>query len=205
MIKAIETRYAGCRFRSRLEARWAVFFDAAGIRWEYEPEGLHVEWRLRWDGETFQYLPDFWLPDLNLWAEVKGSLTEAEGEKLLNAAAFLSLNGASGGCADSLERGSTDLVLLGPIPRKGVPWRLHMHDGELLARPWMPGRDEHRHFWKVALDGGSDFSSITCYSELGHGEVLLRRLLLGDTHFTEDWYPAAIKAARSARFEFLTG
>lgn len=26
-IRAIETRYAGCRFRSRLEARWAVFFD----------------------------------------------------------------------------------------------------------------------------------------------------------------------------------
>jgi hypothetical protein len=27
-IKAIETSYKGYRFRSRLEARWAVFFDA---------------------------------------------------------------------------------------------------------------------------------------------------------------------------------
>jgi hypothetical protein len=27
-IKAIETRYKGYRFRSRLEARWSVFFDA---------------------------------------------------------------------------------------------------------------------------------------------------------------------------------
>ena len=27
-IKAIETRYKGCRFRSRLEARWAVAEDA---------------------------------------------------------------------------------------------------------------------------------------------------------------------------------
>lgn len=27
-IKPIETRYKGCRFRSRPEARWAVFFDA---------------------------------------------------------------------------------------------------------------------------------------------------------------------------------
>ena len=26
-IKAIETYYKGYRFRSRLEARWAVFFD----------------------------------------------------------------------------------------------------------------------------------------------------------------------------------
>jgi hypothetical protein len=27
MIKAIETRYKGYRFRSRLEARWAVRFE----------------------------------------------------------------------------------------------------------------------------------------------------------------------------------
>jgi hypothetical protein len=30
-MKAIETRYAGCLFRSRLEARWAVLFDHLGI------------------------------------------------------------------------------------------------------------------------------------------------------------------------------
>lgn len=33
-IKPIETKYKGYRFRSRLEARWAVFFDALGISWE---------------------------------------------------------------------------------------------------------------------------------------------------------------------------
>ena len=38
-LKAIETEYKGYRFRSRLEARWAVFFDACGVKWEYEPEG----------------------------------------------------------------------------------------------------------------------------------------------------------------------
>lgn len=27
MIKSIETEYNGIRFRNRLEARWAVFFD----------------------------------------------------------------------------------------------------------------------------------------------------------------------------------
>lgn len=52
-IAAIETRYAGCRFRSRLEARWAVFFDHLGIRWEYEPQGYSTP-----DGP---YLPDFLL------------------------------------------------------------------------------------------------------------------------------------------------
>ena len=29
-IKAIPTTYAGVRFRSRLEARWAAFFDLCG-------------------------------------------------------------------------------------------------------------------------------------------------------------------------------
>lgn len=41
-IKAIETVYRGYRFRSRLEARWAVFFDALGLEWEYEPEGFDL-------------------------------------------------------------------------------------------------------------------------------------------------------------------
>ena len=40
MITPIETIYKGYRFRSRLEARWAVFMDACGADWEYEPEGL---------------------------------------------------------------------------------------------------------------------------------------------------------------------
>lgn len=58
-MKAIETRYKGYRFRSRLEARWAVFFDALGIKWEYEPEGFVSD-----DGGM--YLPDFYLPDVYL-------------------------------------------------------------------------------------------------------------------------------------------
>lgn len=61
-IKAIETTYKGCRFRSRLEARWAVFFDTLGVRWEYEPEGFELP--------SGRYLPDFRL-DLWLWLEVK--------------------------------------------------------------------------------------------------------------------------------------
>lgn len=59
----IETRYKGYRFRSRLEARWAVFFDALGLRWEYEPEGFEL-------GGGVRYLPDFKLDGL-YFAEVK--------------------------------------------------------------------------------------------------------------------------------------
>ena len=39
-IPAIETKYRGMLFRSRLEARWAAFFDRAGWHWEYEPFDL---------------------------------------------------------------------------------------------------------------------------------------------------------------------
>lgn len=39
-MKAHPTTYAGVRFRSRLEARWAAFFDLAGWSWEYEPADL---------------------------------------------------------------------------------------------------------------------------------------------------------------------
>lgn len=78
-IKPIETIYNGYRFRSRLEARWAVFFDAAGIAYEYEPEGYTLR-----DGT--RYLPDFYLPNpskrfVSLWVEVKplgGDFSTAE-------------------------------------------------------------------------------------------------------------------------------
>lgn len=36
-IKAHPTKYSGVEFRSRLEARWAAFFDLAEWKWEYEP------------------------------------------------------------------------------------------------------------------------------------------------------------------------
>ena len=71
-IKAIETVYKGYRFRSRLEARWAVFFDALGVKWEYEKEGFDL-------GEAGWYLPDFWLPDLKVWAEIKPSPESKDG------------------------------------------------------------------------------------------------------------------------------
>lgn len=64
MIKAIDTHYAGCLFRSRLEARWAVYFDELGVRWEYEQEGYEL-------GGGLRYLPDFYLPSFGIFAEIK--------------------------------------------------------------------------------------------------------------------------------------
>jgi hypothetical protein len=52
-IAARETKYAGVLFRSRLEARWAAFFDLLGWDWEYEPIDL-----------------DGWTPDFRLFGRV---------------------------------------------------------------------------------------------------------------------------------------
>ena len=64
VIKPIETVYSGYRFRSRLEARWAVFFDVMKIKYEYEMEGYDL-------GDGVYYLPDFYLPDLDVFVEIK--------------------------------------------------------------------------------------------------------------------------------------
>jgi hypothetical protein len=63
-LKAIDTAYNGNFFRSRLEARWAVFFDALGVPYEYEAEGYDLP-------EGQRYLPDFWLPRESFFIEVK--------------------------------------------------------------------------------------------------------------------------------------
>lgn len=36
-VPAIPTKYNGINFRSRLEAKWAAFFDLLEWNWEYEP------------------------------------------------------------------------------------------------------------------------------------------------------------------------
>ncbi|HMR68585.1 MAG TPA: hypothetical protein PKE64_31640, partial [Anaerolineae bacterium] len=72
MVKAIETVYNGYRFRSRLEARWAIYFDKLRIKYEYEMEGFDL-------GEAGWYLPDFYLPRVEMWGEVKARpLTKVE-------------------------------------------------------------------------------------------------------------------------------
>lgn len=78
-MKAIETTYAGYKFRSRTEARWAVFFDDLGWSWEYEPEGFELR--------SGRYLPDFRVECglKPLWVEVKGArhlITDSDIDRL---------------------------------------------------------------------------------------------------------------------------
>jgi hypothetical protein len=73
-----------------------VFFDTLGIKWWYEPEGFSLrfdyeDFAFYWDmtedellqagvpqtfkhldGKEYAYLPDFYLPELDYWLEIKG-------------------------------------------------------------------------------------------------------------------------------------
>lgn len=93
---SIETRYAGHRMRSRLEARWATFFDAIGMPWRYEADGVKLP-------SGRQYLPDFELGPFSV--EVKGSDQYFD---LARTHEYVQLVDRS-------------LIVLGDIPRPGDP------------------------------------------------------------------------------------
>lgn len=84
-VKALDTHYNGYEFRSRLEARWAVFFDTAGIDYHYESEAFDL-------GDGQQYLPDFFLkrgirflgeerPRQDVWVDIESSAQLIDDER----------------------------------------------------------------------------------------------------------------------------
>ena len=84
-IKSKPTIYKGIEFRSKLEARVALFLDKGKIPYEYEPERLGNE-----SGE--EYNPDFYLPETDDWIEVKGKRPGYE-QEILKASRFVSPDG----------------------------------------------------------------------------------------------------------------
>lgn len=113
-IKPIQTEYKGYLFRSRLEARWAVFFDSCGVKWDYEQEGYDV-------GGGIKYLPDFILYNVtvnhgiykegcNVYVEVKGQMTDLDALKINS---FY-----NAGCPDRVEDHvpKTAILVVGSIP-----------------------------------------------------------------------------------------
>jgi len=78
-MQAIKTIYNGVKYRSKLEARWSVFFDLYGLKYEYEPKTFRLN-----NGKL--YCPDFILLDFDCYVEVKPlrPLTEIELSKLHN-------------------------------------------------------------------------------------------------------------------------
>jgi len=124
-IKAIETFYKGYHFRSRLEARWAVFFDTLGIEWKYEDQGFEREVHdyFTRDGEevykTERYLPDFYLPNRwgggGIYVEVKGdqNALKKDWRRLSDMHDF---GGILPDFQDSFGKSKSGLLLLSDIP-----------------------------------------------------------------------------------------
>lgn len=206
--KAIETRYAGHRFRSRLEARWAVFFDALGAAWQYEPQGFVIDGR--------PYLPDFLLTDSGTWVEVKGDPATLDVPFMFAAAEQLPAVAPSGG------ESAHGLLLLGPIPHprqmqrdaNGVLDLAHLH----IATEWRDAAFSRR-FPRTHLQGmragfGSwaknrrpwfistydDGAPCECMGCLTPPLALTPSVSRDDEHMREVTI-AAYEAARTARFE----
>lgn len=135
-MKAIETLFDNRRFRSRTEARWGVFFKALGWAYEYEREGLVLP-------SGAAYLPDFWLPEINSWLEVKGA---APSEREMDL------------CAE-LAQASGKRVLLAvgePGGAGGLIWcgrELGPGDDPLERFELQSDRRDEDVFWLVAFDG----------------------------------------------------
>ena len=173
-IKAIETIYKGFRFRSRLEARWAVFFDKLGIEWEYESQGFELA-----DGT--RYLPDFFIytssyknykPGSGYWVEIKGPVaTKTEIEKMQKI------------CINTDRSG---YIFSGaPYPDNYV--HCH-HSGHISIRP-NPRDDE---FYKSAFFKAFCFETMPIWANCGVNVV-------GDDYVTV--LEKSALAARQARFE----
>jgi hypothetical protein len=175
-IQAIETHYKGYHFRSRIEARWAVFYDCIGIEWEYEKEGYTLP-------SGRKYLPDFYIPHLDCWIEIKGT-TPAVGE---DEKAFA--------LADITKKNC--YIFYGQIPMPGLFGMEPNYDSATAAFPGYGG--DNQYWWCVCpVCGrfGIEFN--------GRGARVCRSKCCPDSDkeytFNDILILNAYKAARSARF-----
>ena len=189
LIKPIETYYKGYRFRSRLEARWAVFFDSLGVDYEYEPEGFDL-------GDGIYYLPDFRVKcygkrgdhesnPFDLWIEVKGKMSESDARKIKKF------------CGDVDEYGyvipENPILIVGKIP--DVSPFYYDQLGECSSAGY-----ELEYFSYLTVDGDCSFGAYPAADDKGHFY-----LFGADSNYinSED-VPRTINAykkARQARFE----
>lgn len=106
------TTHRGFTFRSRLEARYALFFDELGLSWQYEPDGFAID-------ESTRYVPDFRLTGLSTWIEVKPEISD----DALDAAALLAKLGGNAFVAiDAPSR-----MLLLPAARESIRETENLH------------------------------------------------------------------------------
>ena len=201
-IKAIETFYNGYRFRSRLEARWAVFFDDAGIKYQYEPEGFKLP-------NGAWYLPDFYLPWFDLYLEVKPTGLE---DHVISQAKDKLESMFSGGHFGNEENGFFVGLLIGDPLEQRNKWILcNYSDDEGGGCMWFPfyfcegaWYKQERGFTKhcvtvvVGADGYSDEDTVFYNSAFGTNGYVINDCEV--TTFRDNFTESA-KVARQARFE----
>ena len=175
MIKSIETYYKGYLCRSRTEARWLVAFDKAGIQYEYEPEGFDL-------ALVGKYLPDFYLPQVDMYAEVKGRPFNIQELKKAKALA--------------LESKKVVLLLDGPPARKaywGINPNEYCADVKFENETFCVTDYDIFDFHNYWLCESRFFSNTGCGTEsfpLSH-----------DNGYSDESDSIAVRASRSARFE----
>lgn len=117
-LQVLPTVYRGIEFRSRLEARWAVFLSELGIGYHYEPEGYRLA--------SGNYLPDFYIPAQDCFLEIKPDQpSDLEVAK----------------CSELASSSGKEVFLLfGPIGRRQS---IEDCDAKGIKRKWRP----HLSFW----------------------------------------------------------
>jgi hypothetical protein len=137
---ALPTEYHGVMYRSQTEARWAVFFDALGVQFSYEPETISLSSGAR-------YLPDFFIKDFDAYFEVKPSSEEIVTEEATKSRCL----------AHDRPGQRVWLAMGGPAPK--TPnilvldrWTKEMPIQEILSRPenryWFhEDRRDERVYW----------------------------------------------------------
>jgi hypothetical protein len=174
-LKAIETVYNGYRFRSRLEARWAVFFDVLGVKYRYEPEGFDF-------GPGGWYLPDFEVAEWGVYVEIKPDLKWKSPEHL----------DARQKCWNLAGHMNRKVLLI-----RGDPWPLEYGlevFGELQFEQCMFGQCRKcENIWLVSYDAGATMiGGRPCEREMDKFPLYDERAPAVMRAFT---------AARQARFE----
>lgn len=182
-IKAIETVYNGYRFRSRSEARWAVFFDAIGIKYRYEWEGYDL-------GDGVYYLPDFYLPDMNQYFEVKPDI------KRLLPTERIKVN--------RLAQATDKYVIIGDSDFKLTGTESHP-DNNFREDTSLWGCDTYlvkcRACGTLYFENEMSYRCTACGYYDGDGTFRYISGENGDTRWAEDEYVEAITKAKQARFE----
>ena len=174
-IAPIETEYKGYRFRSRLEARWAVFFDEMQTSWLYEAEGYELPSGRR-------YLPDFYLPSIGVHVEVKPTkeIGDLDVEKL---------------CAFAVD-GNSPLLLLVGTPGEHTAFLLSRHTCQSVIEFW--SHEEGTlvaEFWEEIASAVAEWSWDWRANRYGLHVPLLTQIMAIRV-------ANACARARSARFEF---